>query len=123
MFLLLLVMMVVGNKSDETSLEEAREKPVRSLIFLHIKVEASDKIARKMSKIINVEDVFLVTGNYDVVIKAHFDNYDELKDFLTVKINQIDGVKDSKSMMLVSSYKERNKFIKANKAEKEDKYS
>lgn len=107
-------------EESEVSFEEVRDKSVRAMIFLRLNVENSDEVAREVASYVNVEDVFLVTGNEDMAIKAYFDNYDELKEFLTMKLNQIDGVKDSKSMMIVSSYKERNEFIKAEDVEEKE---
>jgi len=99
--------------AEKKSFEEIRKKAVRSLISLRIDTEKADQIGKELSQFDFVEDVLLLTGNIDMVLKAHFDDYDHMKRFLTIDLTEIEGVEDPTSMMIVSSYKERNKFLKA----------
>jgi len=103
--------------AETKSFEEIRKKAVRSLISLTIETEKSDQIGNKLSQYDFVEDVLLLTGNVDMMLKAHFDDYDHMKRFLTIELSDIEGVEDPTSMMIVSSYKERNRFLKADKLE------
>ncbi|MBS3790204.1 MAG: Lrp/AsnC ligand binding domain-containing protein [Candidatus Thermoplasmatota archaeon] len=105
--------------AEKKSFEEIRKKAVRSLISLRIDTEKADQIGKELSQYDFVEDVLLLTGNIDMMLKAHFDDYDHMKRFLTVQLTDIDGVGDPTSMMIVSSYKERNKFLKADELEAE----
>ncbi len=90
---------------------------VSSLISINIDTKKSDKIANEISQFQNVEDVLLVTGEVDFVIKARFQNYDHMKKFLTKEISQLDGVDDVSSMMIVTTYKERGNLIEVDKEE------
>jgi len=101
--------------AEKKSFEKIREKGVRSLISLKIDTEKADQIGKELSKFDFVEDVLLLTGNIDMMVKAHFDDYDHMKRFLTIDLTEIEGVEDPTSMMIVSSYKERNQFFKAKK--------
>ncbi len=103
--------------AETKSFEEIRKKAVRSLISLTIETEKSDQIGNKLSQYDFVEDVLLLTGNVDMMLKAHFDDYDHMKRFLTIELSDIEGVEDPTSMMIVSSYKERNRFLKADEPE------
>ncbi|MBS3781447.1 MAG: Lrp/AsnC ligand binding domain-containing protein [Candidatus Thermoplasmatota archaeon] len=89
------------------------DRGVSSLITIDIDTKKSDKIANEISKFKNVEDILLVTGDVDFVIKARFKNYDHMKGFLTEKISNLEGVKDVTSLMIVTAYKERGEFIEA----------
>ncbi len=84
---------------------------VSSLISMDVEVEKSDQIAEKLSSFDNVEDVFLLTGEVDLIVKARFEDYNHMKTFLTEEIDQIDGIRDENSMMIVSAYKEKNDII------------
>jgi len=89
------------------------DRGVSSLITLDIDTKKSDKIAAEISKLKNVEDVLLVTGDVDFVIKARFQNYDHMKEFLTEEVSNLEGVENVTSLMIVTAYKERGKFIEA----------
>jgi len=99
--------------AENKSFEEIRKEGVRSLISLRIDTQKADQIGMEISQFDFVEDVLLLTGDIDMVLKAHFDDYDHMKRFLTIDLTEIEGVEDPTSMMIVSSYKERNKFLKA----------
>ena len=64
-------------------------------------------LAAEISKNKNVEDVFLVTGDIDIIVKAHFKNYETCNDFVLNDIRQMAGVKDTKTLMVVTTYMER----------------
>ncbi len=90
-----------------------QDRGVSSLITLDIDTKKSDKIASKISKFKNVEDVLLVTGDVDFIIKARFQNYDHMKEFLTQEVSNLEGVENVTSLMIVTAYKERGEFIEA----------
>ncbi|MEF8832647.1 MAG: Lrp/AsnC ligand binding domain-containing protein [Candidatus Thermoplasmatota archaeon] len=105
--------------AEKKSLEELKKKAVRALISLTLDTEMADEIGKEISQFDFVEDVLLLTGDVDMMVKAHFDDYDHMKKFLTIELTDIEGVEDPTSMMIVSSYKERNKFLKAENPESE----
>ncbi len=92
---------------------------VSSLISISIDTKKSDEIASSLADFKNVEDVLLVTGDVDLVVKARFQNYDHMKTFLTEKIANLKGVEDVTSMMIVTTYKERGEMIETEKDEEE----
>ncbi|MFW5945879.1 MAG: Lrp/AsnC family transcriptional regulator [Candidatus Natronoplasma sp.] len=90
-----------------------QDRGVSSLITLDIDTKRSDKIAAEISRLKNVEDVLLVTGDVDFIIKARFQNYDHMKEFLTKEVSNLEGVENVTSLMIVTAYKERGEFIEA----------
>ena len=64
-------------------------------------------MAEKVSGFLVVEDVFLVTGDTDIVAKVKVQNYSQLKRFLVDDLSSIPGLKDSRTLMVVSTFKER----------------
>lgn len=80
---------------------------VTAIINLKVDTKDADIIAQKVSGYSIVEDVFLVTGDTDIVVKTKFRNYNQLKRFLVEEISAISGVKDTKTLMVVTTFKER----------------
>jgi Lrp/AsnC family transcriptional regulator, leucine-responsive regulatory protein len=80
---------------------------VTAIINLKVDTKYADVIAEKVSEYPIVEDVFLVTGATDIVVKTKFRNYNQLKRFLVDDISTIPGVKDTKTLMVVTTFKER----------------
>ena len=93
------------------------DRGVSSLITIDIDTKKSDEIANELSKFKNIEDVLLVTGDIDFIVKARFRDYDHMKEFLTEEVSKLEGVEDVTSLMIVTAYKERGKFIEAEEIE------
>jgi Lrp/AsnC family leucine-responsive transcriptional regulator len=83
---------------------------VTALINLKVDTKDADTIAEKVSGYIMVEDVFLVTGDTDIVAKVKFQNYNQLKGFLVDDLSNISGVKETRTLMVVTTFKERGEL-------------
>jgi DNA-binding Lrp family transcriptional regulator len=83
---------------------------VAALVSFKIDTKGSDQVAKKIASFDHVEDVFLVTGDTDIVAKARFPNYAALKKFIVDDVAEIDGVKETKTSMVVTTFKERGKL-------------
>ena len=91
----------------ETDLEKYYgEEQVTAIITLKVDTKEADRIAARVAEFPVLQDVFLVTGDTDIIAKARFANYKELKAFVTQSLMPIRGVKDAKTLMVVTSYKE-----------------
>ncbi len=86
------------------------EEQVVSLIMLKIDTQQSEAIARRVSGYEIVEDLFMVTGEVDLILKARFENYTAMKSFVLDKLATIQGIKDTKTMMVVTAFKEGGKL-------------
>lgn len=84
---------------------------VSSLISLEIDTKKVDEVAKALAEFDHIEDVLLVTGDVDLIVKARFKDYDHMKSFLTSEASHLEGVEDVSSMMIVTTYKERGKPI------------
>src|SRR3990172_9921036 len=58
------------------------EDQVGAIIALKVDTKEADRIATEVAKFDVIQDVFLVTGDTDIVAKARFANYKGLKDFV-----------------------------------------
>lgn len=80
---------------------------VAAIISLKVDTKSADRIAAEIARFDAIVDLFLVTGDTDVVAKARFPDYKELKEFVVSKLAPIEGIKDTKTLMVVTTYKER----------------
>lgn len=82
------------------------EEPVTAIVTLKVDTKEVDNIAMRVSEARNVDDAFLVTGDTDIILKATFSKYSDLKHFVVSTIGQIAGVKETTTWMVVTTYKE-----------------
>lgn len=82
------------------------EESVTAIIGIKVDTKEADRIAQQVSEFDTIQDVFLVTGDMDIIAKARFPNYRGLKDFVLSSLAPIQGIKDTKTLMVVTTYKE-----------------
>ena len=84
---------------------------VTAIITLRVDTKEVDHVARQVCEDPGVRDVYLVTGDTDLVLKATFSNYQEFKEFVVGKVGGIKGVIDTSTGMVVTKYKENKEII------------
>ncbi len=84
---------------------------VRALVVLQVQADKGDEIAMTLSKVSHVKDVFLVTGEADIILKVTFERPEELMSFIMKDVSKLPGVIDSKVLMILTSYKEMGRIV------------
>ncbi|MHB8361760.1 MAG: Lrp/AsnC family transcriptional regulator [Thermoplasmataceae archaeon] len=84
-------------------------KIVTALIGLEVDVTEINTVINEVSRDPNVEDAYVITGDFDIIIKVRFPDYPEFQKYLLNRISKIEGVKDSKTMMVISIKKENKR--------------
>lgn len=98
---------MVATEDIEADLEKYYgEEQVTAVIALKVDTKEADRIAARVAEFPAMQDVFLVTGDTDIVAKARFANYKEMKAFVLQSLMPIRGVKDVRTLMVVTAYKE-----------------
>ncbi|MBI5000410.1 MAG: Lrp/AsnC ligand binding domain-containing protein [Euryarchaeota archaeon] len=87
------------------------EEAVTALIMLKVDTKIADSVAKKVAEFKNVEDVFMVTGDVDIILKTSFGQYKDLKQFVLENLSKIEGIKDTRTLMVVTAYKERGNVV------------
>jgi Lrp/AsnC family transcriptional regulator, leucine-responsive regulatory protein len=82
------------------------EDTVVALVALKVETSEADHVASEAAKFPEVEDVFLVTGDTDIMLKVRFSNYHELKEFVVHRLPEVKGIRESKTLLVVTAYKE-----------------
>ncbi len=80
---------------------------VTALIGVKVDTKSINDFAGEIKDFNTVEDIFLVTGEFDIMLKVKFPSYGELKEFIVSKLPQIKGVLKTETMMVINTYKER----------------
>jgi len=86
------------------------EEQVAALVTFKIDTKGSDQVAQRIASYPHIEDVFLVTGDTDIIAKARFPNYAALKKFIVDDVADIDGIKETKTFMVVTTFKEKGEL-------------
>ncbi len=84
---------------------------VSAIISLKVDTKDADKIASQVASLDNIIDLFLVTGDTDILAKAKFASYGDLKNFVLNELSGIDGIKETKTLMIVTTFKEGGKLV------------
>ena len=79
---------------------------VVALIALKVETAEADSVASEAAKFPEVEDAFLVTGDTDIFLKARFPHYEELKEFVLRRLPSVRGIRETKTLLVVTAYKE-----------------
>ncbi len=62
-----------------------------------------EDIAKKIKKLKGVEEVDIMAGGTDILVKIRLKDIDELNDFVIKKLREIDGVDKTQTMVVMSS--------------------
>jgi DNA-binding Lrp family transcriptional regulator len=89
------------------------DESVVALIALKVETAEADTVATEVSKFVEVEDVFLVTGDTDIFLKVRFPHYDELKEFVLHRLPAVRGIRETKTLLVVTAYKEAGETRRA----------
>ena len=87
------------------------EEQVLALIMLKIDTKEADNIAKTVAQFEKVEELFMVTGDVDIILKARFENYKNLKSFVLDSLAPVNGIKETKTLMVVTTYKENGQAV------------
>ena len=86
------------------------DNQVVAMTMLKIDTKEAESIAKSVSKFEIVEELFMVTGDVDIILKARFENYKALKTFVLDSL-QIKGIKETKTLMVVTPFKENGTIL------------
>jgi DNA-binding Lrp family transcriptional regulator len=79
----------------------------RLLAFIDIFVESAemDNVVAALSKLENLEELFEVTGEFDIVTLFSASDIEEFRDILKNKVLKIKGVKSTVSSIVLKTHK------------------
>ncbi|MEM0141618.1 MAG: Lrp/AsnC ligand binding domain-containing protein [Thermoplasmatales archaeon] len=77
--------------------------------MVHIKADTSkiEQISSTLAQHTFVEDIYLVTGTWDMILKVRFPDMGQMRNFIVKDLRNVDGIKDSYTSMVISIFKDR----------------
>ncbi len=87
--------------------EYYKQHIVTALIGIKCNTKDLDNVPQFLVNYNNIEDVFLTTGDYDIIIKGKFPDYSSLKNFIINDLSKLEGVSKTETMLVIKTYKER----------------
>ncbi len=74
----------------------------KAIIMINTDVGKEDEIMEKLFQLPEVKDVFLVYGIHDIIAIVETNTMDQLRNLITEKIRQMDGVKNTLTSIVVT---------------------
>ena len=93
--------------TDSIMSEYYEKHIVTALIGVTCDTKEIEKVSRDLIKYTNVEDVFITTGDFDIILKVKFPEYSKMKDFILNELAKYNGINKTETMLVVNTYKER----------------
>ncbi len=87
--------------------ETAAGPVVTAMVHLKTDTEKIETISNTLSGHNFIEDIYLVTGTWDMIIKVRFPDINQMRNFLIKDLRNVDGIKDSYTSMVISIFKDR----------------
>ncbi|MCL4332626.1 MAG: Lrp/AsnC ligand binding domain-containing protein [Candidatus Thermoplasmatota archaeon] len=88
-----------------------KDKIVTAIIGVETEVKKVESLAKSLCGHNNVEDIYIVTGEFDILIKVRFVDFFSLNEFLVVELSKMPGIKSSKTMMVLSTVKDSGRIM------------
>lgn len=100
-----------GSDYDSIISSYYEDDQITALISVKVETKDVDLIAETISKHNNVDDVYILTGETDIIAMVRFNTYKELKCFLIETVNSIPGVKETNTSMVVTTFKRNGELF------------
>ena len=86
-------------------------KSISAYVFLMVnykllkqKNTTQQKLAEELSKQNYVENVSLITGTTDIILKLNVPDIEQLDEFVTKFLRNVDGIERTQTMIILSEY-------------------
>ncbi|MFX1276097.1 MAG: Lrp/AsnC family transcriptional regulator [Promethearchaeota archaeon] len=77
---------------------------VRAIIFCKIEVNAMKRVIEKLNAIPQIKKLMSLTGAYDAIAEIETETPEELYDIFSQKIDQIEGIIDTNTHVVMKSW-------------------
>jgi len=76
-----------------------------AFVNIFVETQMMDEVVEAVSKIDNVEEIYEVTGEFDIVALISASDIEEFRDVLKNKIMKIQGVRSTVTSIVLQSHK------------------
>ncbi|MEM0440279.1 MAG: Lrp/AsnC ligand binding domain-containing protein [Candidatus Caldarchaeum sp.] len=78
---------------------------VRAIIHIFAESNSIEKVAKQVSKLPEVVDVYEVTGEFDLILFVNTKDINAFRDFLKNKILTVEGIKSTVTSIVLYTHK------------------
>jgi DNA-binding Lrp family transcriptional regulator len=82
------------------------ENQISALVYLKADASQSIDIANKLSLLSEVKDLYMTTGEYNIVVKVMAESLQYIEEFVREKISTIQGVKSASYQIITRTIKD-----------------
>ena len=75
-----------------------------AIIGLNLEGRQLERCAERINRLPEVQQTFIVTGRYDILITVLLDSHGQLVDFVTHELSKIPGIRDSETFVCLKNY-------------------
>jgi DNA-binding Lrp family transcriptional regulator len=76
-----------------------------AFIEIFVELQQMDDVIDSLSKFESLEELYEVTGEFDLIIMVSASDIEELRDILKNKIMKVEGIKSTVSSIVLKAYK------------------
>jgi DNA-binding Lrp family transcriptional regulator len=74
---------------------------VTAYVLINTKPGAEEKVYSDLASMANVEEIYTLFGEYDIIVKVEAKDYPVLENFIVSKIRNIGAIIDTKTLMVI----------------------
>lgn len=78
---------------------------IHAFVDIFVESHMMDEVTKAIEQVTNVEEIYEVTGEFDIVTLVGAADIEEFRDILKNKIMKIPGVKSTISSIILQAYK------------------
>jgi DNA-binding Lrp family transcriptional regulator len=78
---------------------------IHAFVDIFVESQLMDEVIEALSKIDDVEELYEVTGEFDIITLVSADDIEEFRDILKNKIMKLKGVKSTVSSIVLKAHK------------------
>lgn len=103
--------MILSSEKEVVRMGKDTKDVVRSILLFKYDMTKEKEIIKYMKSQQSIDEIYSVTGDADLTIKARFPNYGYMKKFILNMPKAVEGITDQKTYMAVRIFKEFNKKV------------
>jgi DNA-binding Lrp family transcriptional regulator len=86
-------------------MSENKSSEIHAFVDIFVESQLFDEVVQALSKIDSIEELYEVTGEFDIITLVHSRDIEEFREILKNKIMKIPGVKSTVSSIALKAYK------------------
>lgn len=78
---------------------------ISAIVLLNVEKGGVPSVARQLGELPEVTEVYSVAGPYDIVAKVQVEEYERMSEVITEKLQAINGITSTETLMAFRMYK------------------